>query len=161
MDIIEFLCSYNIDKLASSCYILFSSCGTKNEIFRAQAFWAESSDGIWNSKWNLDWVVKFESGFQFCWILSGIFLYVFYFSKPLLLLFGHFYQEFFNRLFYICIQMTKLAIIPCTILLEILFLGKKFRSHLASYRLYTYGWSLDIYIKHFELRSSPFTILEW
>jgi len=148
MGIIEFLCSYNIDKLASSCYILFSSCGTKNEIFRAQAFWAESSDGIWNSKWNLYWVVKFESGFQFCWILSGVFLYVLYFLKPLLLLFGHFFQEFFNNFFYICIQMTKLAIIPCTILLEILFLGKKFRSHLASYRLDTFMVDLLTYLSN-------------
>lgn len=149
MSIIEFPCSYNINKLASSCYILLSSCGTKNEIFRAQAFWAESSDGIWNSKWNLDWVVKFESGFQFCWILSGFF-YTFYFLKPLLLLFEHlfFFQDFLNKLFYMCIQMTKLAIIPCTILLEILFLGKKFRSHLVSYHLYTFIVDLLTYISN-------------
>lgn len=31
-------------------------------------------------------------------------------------------------------QMTKLAIIPCTVLLETIFLGKRFRFHLASYQ---------------------------
>lgn len=35
------------------------------------------------------------------------------------------------NVFDICTQMTKLAIIPCTVLLETLFLGKKFRFYLT------------------------------
>lgn len=66
-------CSYNFDKLASSCYILFSSCCTKNETFWAQAVWSKGCDGIWDSQWNFNWTFEFELGFQFCWILSGFF----------------------------------------------------------------------------------------
>jgi len=46
---------------------------------------------------------------------------------------SNFSSFFWHKLYCICFQMTKLAIIPCTILLEILFLGKKFRSCLVFY----------------------------
>lgn len=64
-------CSYNFDKLASTCHILFSSFGTQNEILWAQAFWAESRNWIWDFKWNLNWAFKFEPGVQFCRLLSS------------------------------------------------------------------------------------------
>lgn len=47
--IVWYTCSYNSDKLASACHILFSSRGSKNEILWAQTFWAEICNGIWDS----------------------------------------------------------------------------------------------------------------
>ncbi|KAL7228483.1 hypothetical protein ACSBR2_007242 [Camellia fascicularis] len=64
------LCSYDFDKLASSCHILFSSCGLMDEILLLNLSLCFNSVGFY--------------------------------------------------------QMTKLAIIPCTVLLETLFFSKKF-----------------------------------
>lgn len=48
----------------------------------------------------------------------------------------------------ILFQMTKLAIIPCTVLLETLFLGKRFRFHLASCQYYDFLCLIvDMYTK--------------
>lgn len=126
--------SNNFDKLASACHILFPSCGTQNEILWAQTFWAESRNGIWDFEWNLNWTFKFEPGVQFCWLLSGMVVCngSFFFPRVNWIILD------FERLYDICFQMTKLAIIPCTVLLETLFLGKRFRFHLASYLYYIF-----------------------
>lgn len=136
--------SNNFDKLASACHILFPSCGTQNEILWAQTFWAESRNGIWDFEWNLNWTFKFEPGVQFCWLLSGMVVCngSFFFPRVNWIILD------FERLYDICFQMTKLAIIPCTVLLETLFLGKRFRFHLASYLYYIFILWLfvDIYL---------------
>lgn len=51
--------SHNIDELASTGHILFSSCGIMDEIVRTQAFWCKSCNGIWHIKWHIHWA--FES----------------------------------------------------------------------------------------------------
>lgn len=137
---IVFSCSYNSDKLASTCHILFPSFGTQNEILRAQGFWAESRSWIWDFKWNLNWTFKFEPRVQFCRLLpSMFFVLVLFFSHVLIgLLLTLNVSD-------ICIQMTKLAIIPCTVLLETLFLGKKFRFYLTSFPYYDFYVCLSLY----------------
>ena len=51
--------SDNIDKLASSGDILFTSCGIMDENVWTQAFRCKSCHGIWHFKWNFHW--SFES----------------------------------------------------------------------------------------------------
>lgn len=126
------ICSYNFDQLASACHVLFPSCGAQNEILWAQTFWAESCNWIWDFKWDLNWTFKFEPGFQFCWLLSSMFIMVLFFSRVHLIIVDS------EHLYDIPFQMTKLAIIPCTVLLETIFLGKRFRFHLASYEYYDF-----------------------
>lgn len=80
---LSFSCSYNSDKLASTCHILFPSFGTQNEILRAQGFWAESRSWIWDFKRNLNWTFKFEPRVQFCRLLPSMFfvLVLFFLSR--------------------------------------------------------------------------------
>lgn len=136
-------CSYNFDKLASACHILFPSCGTQNEILWAQTFdqKAAMGFGILNgiSIGLLNLSLGFNSvGFYQVWL----FVFVLSFSRVdwiILVL------TLNVSMIFICIQMTKLAIIPCTVLLETLFLGKKFRYHLASHLYHDCHSCLSIY----------------
>uniref|UniRef100_A0A6V7QRD8 Sugar phosphate transporter domain-containing protein n=1 Tax=Ananas comosus var. bracteatus TaxID=296719 RepID=A0A6V7QRD8_ANACO len=68
----------------------------------------------WNTEWNLYRAAELKSWFQFCWFLSGIVA-------------SHFHSAAdASRIVFSSFQMTKLAIIPCTILLETLFFRKRF-----------------------------------
>lgn len=75
------LYSYNLDKLASTRYFLFSSCGTMDEAFWAQTNRFTNCDWIRYSKWNFHWIVKSQLRFQFCWFLSGNFFFLYFFTN--------------------------------------------------------------------------------
>lgn len=132
----SFSCSYNFDKLASSSHLLFSSCGFKGEIVWTQTFWSKSCNGLWYSKWDLHWTFEFEPRLQFCWILSGtivIFSSILTLDFHILCSFSIFPKILNYSYCFFSIQMTKLAIIPCTVFLETLFFGKRFRFFLRHF----------------------------
>ena len=118
--------SNNTHKLASGGNLLFFACCKDAEVVWAWTIWSTNCGGFWNFKRNLNWIIEPLFGFQLCRILSGKFLLNIWnldalFHGCIKILSLLYWSLLLNK------QMTKLAIIPCTVLLETLFLLKTFR----------------------------------